>query len=72
MNALVDRGHGPGNPQNPADAAMRKGEPPRSEAVRVAVVSVGLTKETFRAGIGPEASPSPALPAATLGLPVPA
>ena len=69
MNALVDRGHGPGNPQNPADAAMRKGEPPRSEAVRVAVVSVGLTKET---GIGPEASPSPALPAATLGLPVPA
>ncbi|MGZ6125571.1 MAG: MFS transporter [Myxococcales bacterium] len=44
--------------------------------VLITVVSVGLTKETFRAGIGPEAAPlpsrSPELPAAALGLPVPA
>jgi len=44
--------------------------------VLITVVSVGLTKETFRAGIGPEAAPLPsppkALPVPTLGLPVPA
>jgi MFS transporter, MHS family, shikimate and dehydroshikimate transport protein len=37
--------------------------------VLITVVSVGLTKETFRAGIGPETSPSP-LP--KFGLPAPA
>jgi hypothetical protein len=44
--------------------------------VLITVVSVGLTKETFKAGIGPEASPLPsplpALPVTTLGLPAPA
>jgi MFS transporter, MHS family, shikimate and dehydroshikimate transport protein len=30
--------------------------------VLITVVSVGLTKETFKAGIGPEASPSPSTP----------
>jgi MHS family shikimate/dehydroshikimate transporter-like MFS transporter len=45
--------------------------------VLITVVSVGLTKETFRAGIGPEASPSPPplpspVPAATVVAPAPA
>ena len=43
--------------------------------VLITVVSVGLTKETFRSGIGPETLPSPSpspLPAAPIAPPVPA